>query len=139
MFLFNSNSSKNNYWIFQSNPKNFKLNNKYDDFSVRERKMEIKPNDFIWFRFTGKENGFYGTGRILTYAEAKPNLFGKWTCVYELLYLIDKPLLISELRKDKILGIDKNITGRQYNNQKISYITHSKLMNYCKNRTYKFT
>ena len=66
-------------------------------------------------------------------------LIGKWTCVYELLYLIDKPLLISELRKDKILGIDKNITGRQYNNQKISYITHSKLMNYCKNRTYKFT
>ena len=44
MFLFNFKNSKNNYLIFQSNPKNFKLKNKYGSFSVPQ--LEGKSEEY---------------------------------------------------------------------------------------------
>ena len=133
-----SKNQKLNYWIFQANPKNIDLSKKYNDFSVRERKSELNPNDLIWFRLTGENNGFYAIGRILTHAEPRKNLFGNWTCVYEIQKLIDSPLFIKEIKDHPLLGKEKNITGRQYNNQKINYKIHQNLINLTKNRLKDF-
>ena len=129
----------NNFWIFQCHPQNIDLSTKYNDFSVLERKNEITPNDYFWLRFTGVENGFYGIGRTLTSAEDKPNKYGRWTCVYELIYLHQPPLLIKELKDDEILGNEANITGRQYTNQKIDLNIHMKILDYSKDRLINFS
>ena len=129
-----SKSHKLNYWIFQANPQNIDLSKKYDDFSVRERKYELNPNDLIWFRLTGNNNGFYAIGRILTHAEPRKNLFGNWTCVYEIQKLIDSPLFIKDIKDHPVLGKEKNIIGRQYNNQKINREIHLSLLELSKKR-----
>jgi hypothetical protein len=97
--------SKQKLWIFQSNPDKYDLladlkTGKPDPFwSANQHRDEMRIDDRILFRVSGRGKGIYATGTIKSSPFPKEDKYGKWKVSIRFDALIDPPLLRAESNK----------------------------------------
>lgn len=97
--------SKQKLWIFQSNPDKYDLladlkTGKPDpSWSANQHRDEMRIDDRILFRVSGRGKGIYATGTVKSIPYQKEDKYGKWKVKIQFDALIDPPLLRAESNK----------------------------------------
>lgn len=111
-------------WIFQCNPKRFDLLADWETrpdakWSANQHRNEMRPDDIVYFRISGKHAGLYGVGTILTECYESPDDFGDWKVDVRYDRLIDPPLLKAETDSVQILKDFAPLSGREATNFRV--------------------
>ena len=112
------------YWIFQCNPSRFDLlgeiarGEKGDHWSVNQHRAEIKKDDRILFRISGRTAGIYATGTVLSnpYPASQSDEFGKFKVDVRYDSLLDPPILRAETDNHRVLKNLLALRGREGTN-----------------------
>lgn len=111
-------------WLFQCNPDLFDLLADWrkgvgQSWSANQHRLEMRPNDRVFFRISGDAAGIYGVGTVLTTCYEAANEFGAWKVDVRYDSLVVPPLLIDEIKRIPSLKRFKPLLGQQGTNFRI--------------------
>lgn len=139
------------YWIFQANPKTFRIFDWWDDhpndqiinWSVRQYGDEIKKGDFVILWLSGTQSGIYAIAEVITnpysksYSNEEKKYWVKQTELYktklrvDIKYIkkfLDKPISRNFCVDDQILSNLTILKQAQGTNFKVTEIQWNRLM-----------
>jgi putative restriction endonuclease len=110
-----------NVWIFQSNPNRFDLlanwkDRKIDSWAANQFRNEMKVDDLVYFRVSGRKAGLYAMGTIMSPCYESENEFGNWKVKVRYDTLINPPLLRSETDLHPMLKDYRPLRGQEATN-----------------------
>jgi hypothetical protein len=113
-------------WIFQSNPKRYDVHaataaSRQDWWNTPRYRDRITLNDRVWLQVVGPDRpGIYYLATIMSLPyESADSEFGRWQTDIRFDYIIDPPLLRTELLGDSQIGAFRAFAGFQGTNAPI--------------------